>query len=246
MNERAEASPQVYARTAGLLYLLIFITAAASMALQSKLVVSGDAAATAGRITASLLTWRISVAAELVMFACDIPLAVLFYVLLRPIDANLALLAAFFRFAEAVTGGAIVTMHVAPILLLNGSGNFKALDSQALQELALLSIRLYDYGFGIALIPFGLHCAILGYLIYKSTYFPKTLGVLLTIAGVCYVINSFALIVAPSAANFTFVAILVSGFPAELGLCIWLIVCGVNIPKWDAVALRAGASKRPE
>lgn len=238
MTDRAnEASPQTYARAAGVLYLLIFIFAAASMGLQSKLIVPGDAAATVAHISASLQQWRISVAAEIAMFTCDIPLAVIFYILLRPVNANLALLAAFFRFAEAVIGSAIVTLHAAPIILLNGSAYFRSLDAQTLQSLALLAIKLYDYGFGIALVSFGLHCLLLGYLIYRSTYLPKIIGALLAIAGAFYVLNSFALIVAPDAANFTFVAMLITGFPAELGLCLWLIVFGVNVSRWKAVQL---------
>lgn len=238
MTDRAnETSPQTYARVGGVLYLLIFIFAALSMGLQSKLVVPGDAAATVSHISASLLQWRISVAAEMAMFTCDIPLAVIFYILLRPVNANLALLAAFFRFAEAVIGSAIVTLHAAPIVLLNGSAYFKSVDAQTLQSLALLAIKLYDYGFGIALVSFGFHCLLLGYLIYRSTYLPKLLGALLAVAGVCYVLNSFALIVAPGVANYTFIAMLISGFPAELGLCLWLIVFGVNVTKWKAVLL---------
>ena len=238
MTDRGnEASPQTYARVTGVLYLLIFIFAGLSMTLQGKLVVPGDAAATVSHISASLLQWRISVAAEMAMFTCDIPLAVIFYILLRPVNANLALLAAFFRFAEAVIGSAIVTLHAAPIVLLNGSGYFRSLDAQTLQSLAILAIKLYDYGFGIALVSFGFHCLLLGYLIYRSTYLPKIVGALLTIAGVCYVLNSFALIVAPDAANFTFIAMLISGFPAELGLCLWLIIFGVNAARWKAVLL---------
>jgi hypothetical protein len=115
---------------------------------------------------------------------------------------------------------------------LGTAGNLKALEPQYLQALALVSLRLYDYGFGIALIPFGLHCIFLGYLIFRSTYLPKTLGVLMAIAGVCYVVNSFALFVAPALAKLTFIAILVAGFPAELGLCLWLIVMGVNVQRF--------------
>ncbi|HEX3458872.1 MAG TPA: DUF4386 domain-containing protein, partial [Candidatus Baltobacteraceae bacterium] len=138
MTHRAnEASPQTYARVAGVLYLLIFIFAALSMGLQSKLVVPGDAAATVSHISSSLQQWRISVAAEMAMFTCDIPLAAIFYILLRPVNANLALLAAFFRFAEAVIGSAIVTLHAAPMVLLNGSAFFKSLDGQTLQSLAV-------------------------------------------------------------------------------------------------------------
>jgi hypothetical protein len=238
MNDRAaEVSPQVYARVGGWLYLLIFILAAASMGLQSGLVVSGDAAATTNHISASLPQWRLSVAAELAMFSIDIPLALIFYVLLRPVNANLSLLAAFFRFAEAVMGGVFVIWHVMPLVLLSGAGYLKSLGPQQLQTLVLASLKVYDNGFGIALIPFGLSCALLGYLIFRSTYLPKTLGVLMALAGVCYVINTFALILAPGLANATFIAIIVTGFPAELGLTLWLIVFGVSGPKWNAFIL---------
>jgi hypothetical protein len=238
MTDRAaEVSPQVYARVGGWLYLLIFILAGVSMGLQSHLVAAGDAAATSNHILVSQSQWRLSVAAELAMFSCDIPLALIFYVLLRPVNANLALLAAFFRFAEAVMGGVFVIWHVMPIVLLSGAGYLKSVEPQQLQAFVLVSLKAYDYGFGIALIPFGLSCAFLGYLIFQSTYLPKTLGVLMALAGACYVINSFALIVAPGLANATFIAIIVTGFPAELGLTLWLIVFGVNVPKWHSVVL---------
>ncbi|HEX3458057.1 MAG TPA: DUF4386 domain-containing protein, partial [Candidatus Baltobacteraceae bacterium] len=107
--------------------------------------------------------------------------------------------------------------------------------------LAVLAIKLYDYGFGIALVSFGFHCLLLGYLIYRSTYLPKIIGALLAIAGACYVLNSFALIVAPKFADFTFIAMLISGFPAEIGLCLWLILFGVNVTKWKAVLLANNA-----
>jgi hypothetical protein len=207
------------------------------MGLQSHLVAAGDAAATSNHILVSQSQWRLSVAAELAMFSCDIPLALIFYVLLRPVNANLALLAAFFRFAEAVMGGVFVIWHVMPIVLLSGAGYLKSVEPQQLQAFVLVSLKVYDYGFGIALIPFGLSCAFLGYLIFQSTYLPKTLGVLMALAGACYVINSFALIVAPGLANATFIAIIVTGFPAELGLTLWLIVFGVNVPKWNSFML---------
>lgn len=238
MNDRAAGvSPQVYARAGGLLYLVVFIMAAVSMGLQSKLIVPGDAAATAAHIMASQSQWRLSVGAELIMFGCDIPLAVILFVLLRPVNENLALLSALLRFAEAVIGSAIVLLHYAPVMLLAGAAYLNAMEPHQLQASALLSIKLYDYGFGIALIPFGLHCIVLGYLIFRSTYLPKTLGVLMALAGACYVINSFALFVAPGIADATYVAMLIAGFPAELGLCLWLIVMGVNVPKWNAAVL---------
>lgn len=104
-------SPQAYARAGGILYVVIFVMAGISMGLQSRLIVSGDAAATASHILASASQWRLSLAAELVMFGCDIPLALIFYVLLRPVNEPIALLAAFFRFAEAVMGPIAQTLR---------------------------------------------------------------------------------------------------------------------------------------
>ncbi|HEY2474357.1 MAG TPA: DUF4386 domain-containing protein [Candidatus Cybelea sp.] len=233
MNHATEVSPQVYARIGGWLYLLIFIMAVASMLLQSGIVVSGDAAATAAHLTASVNQWRLSIAADLVMFSCDIPLAALFFVLLRPVNAGLSLVSAGFRFAEAVIGLGIVMLYVAPLLLLGGAGYLEPVDPHQLQVLALLSIKAYDYAFGIALIPFGIHCVLLGYLIFKSTYLPKTLGVLMVLAGAAYVINSFALFIAPALTQVTFNAMLITALPAELGICLWLIVFGVNLTRWN-------------
>ncbi len=236
MTERTgQVSPQVYARVGGVLYLLIFVFAGIAMGLQSQLIVSGDAAATATRIMASQMQWRVSVAAELVLFGFDIPLAVIFYVLLRPVNANLALLAAFWRFAEAVMASLTATVHMTPLFLLGGAPYLKTFDAAQLAALAYVSLRLYDYGFGIALIPFGLSCMLLGYLIYKSTYFPKTFGVLMVLAGLAYIANTLALIVAPATANATFIAMLVTGVPAELGFTIWLLVFGVNLERWNLV-----------
>lgn len=114
MADRAvEASPQVYARVGGWLYVVIFVMAGLSMGLESTLIVSGDPAATAHHIVASLSQWRLASAAELVMFACDMALALIFYVLLRPVNAGLALLASLFQFAEAAIGSINVIWHAA-------------------------------------------------------------------------------------------------------------------------------------
>jgi hypothetical protein len=98
---------------------------------------------------------------------------------------------------------------------------------------------LHDYGFGLGLIFFGFECLVVGHLIFRSGYLPKTLGVLMQIAGLCYLANSFALLLAPAFANMLFPAILVPAFIAELSLCLWLIVKGVNVPKWNKRVARS-------
>jgi hypothetical protein len=99
-----------------------------------------------------------------------------------------------------------------------------------LQTLAYLAIRADIYGFGIGLIFFGFACLLYGYLILRSGYFPKVLGVLMAIAGLSYLVNNFLLLLAPKFANIIF---LLPAFIAELSLCLWLIVKGVNMSKWN-------------
>jgi hypothetical protein len=98
---------------------------------------------------------------------------------------------------------------------------------------------LFDYGFGISLVFFSFVCLIFGYLLFRSGCFPKTLGVLMTIAGLSYLTNSFTLILAPTYAG-TILPILVLALIGELSFCLWLIVKGVNLPKWNEKARLAG------
>ena len=95
------------------------------------------------------------------------------------------------------------------------------------------AIRLHGHGFSVGLIFFGFVCLIQGYLIFTSGYFPKILGVLMQSAGLCYLINSVSSLLAPAFATMLFPAILMPAFIAELSLCLWLLVKGVNVPKWE-------------
>jgi hypothetical protein len=199
--------------------------------------VPSDAIATAKNITGSMQLWRIAFAEQVIMYACDAALALIFYAIFKAVDKNLALLAAFFRLGNAFVGGASALANVVPLLVLGGAAYLKSIDPKQLDAAALLSVKLFDYGFDVGLVFFGIHCVVLGYLIYKSGYVPKTLGVLLTIAGLCYLTNSFADFVAPAFAKIIYPAILLPGLPAELGLCLWLIVFGVNVPRWKERAL---------
>ena len=120
-----------------------------------------------------------------------------------------------------------------PWFLLGDANYLKAFEPQQLQALAYLSIKSHGYGFGIGLIFFGCVLLVNGYLIIRSGYFPKAIGVMIQIAGICYLINSFALILAPSLTDILFPAILLPPFIGELSLCLWLIIKGVNLPKWQ-------------
>jgi hypothetical protein len=235
-DHTVETSPQIYARTGGILYLYIIVAGiVGELFVRDKLIVSGDTTATANNIMASQLLWRISVAGELIMLVCSVALALIFYVLLRPVNKNLALLAVFFNLVELAIDAANKLNLFMALFLLGGADYLKAFEPHQLHALAYLSLRLHEYGFGISLIFFGFVCLILGYLLFRSGYFPKTLGVLMTIAGLSYLTNSFTLILAPTYAAMIF-PILVLAFIGETSLCLWLIVKGVNVPKWQEQA----------
>jgi hypothetical protein len=98
--------------------------------------------------------------------------------------------------------------------------------------MASLSLKSHSYGFGLSLVFFGCFCLVIGHLIFKSGYLPKTVGILMQITGVCYLTNSFTLILAPRLANRVFFAIMAPAFAGEASLCLWLLVKGVNLDKW--------------
>jgi hypothetical protein len=234
MAKQTETSPQTLARIGGVLYLLIIVTGLfGEMFVRGKLVVSGDATATASNITASQVLWRVGVAGDLIMHVCDIPLMLIFYVLLRPVHKTLALLGVLFNLVQTAALVAFKLNLLVALFLLGSADYLKALEPRQLNALMYLFIKADGYGFGIGLIFFGCACLVFGYLIRKSGYLPRTIGVLMQIAGVCYLTNSFALLLAPTVADAMFPAILIPAFIGELSFCLWLLVKGVNVPKWE-------------
>jgi len=155
--------------------------------------------------------------------------------LLRPVDKNLALLAVFFNIVELPIEAASKLCLFAALFLSGNADYLKAFEPHQLQALVKISLKLHDYGFGIDLIFFGFACLLYGYLLFRSGYFPRTLGVLMAIAGLSYLTNSFTLVLAPAYAGRTF-PILVLALIGELSLCLWLIVKGVNVQRWKEQA----------
>ena len=233
-NKTAETSPQIYARIGGILYLIIIVAGIfTELFVRDKLIVSGDAIATTNNIMASQLLWRFGIACDLIMHVCDIPLMLIFYLLLKPVNKNLALLTVLFNLVQTAVMVAYKLNLFQTLFLLGSADYLKAFEPHQLSALAYISIRADGYGFGIGLIFFGFECLVLGYLIFKSEYLPKTIGVMMQIAGLCYLINSFALILAPSFANKITPTILIPSLIGELSLCLWLLVKGVNITTWE-------------
>jgi Domain of unknown function (DUF4386) len=235
-----ERSPEFYARLAGVFYLAIIVLGAfGELGVRQALLVSGDPMATANAIAGSPLLWRLGIAGDLLMHVFDIPVIVVLYVLLRPVNRDLAIFATVINIVQTSVLALNKLNLIVPILLISGVDVanapkvFVGFTAEQLQSLSFLAINLHSYGFGIGLIFFGVACLARGVLIYRSGFWPKFLGVLLFIAGIAYLVNSFALIVAPNFAALLFPAILLPPFVGETLLALWMIAKGVNLPQWN-------------
>jgi hypothetical protein len=228
-----KTSPHIYARIGGILYLLIIVGGILLPIFVSvTLVVPSNAVSTAQNIIASPSLWRIGITGDIVIHVLDIPLMVVLYVLLKPINKRLALLAVFFNLIQTAVLVANTLNLVMPMLLL-GDGNYlRVFESDQLYALAYLFVEAYDYGAIIGLIFFGFACLVYGYLLFKSGYFPKPLGVLMTIAGLSYLTNSLTHILVPAYAE-KIGMVLVLALIGELSFCLWLLMKGVNAPEWE-------------
>lgn len=229
---KVESSPQLYARTGGALYLLVIVLGFFAVAVRGRVVVSGNAAGTAANLVSMEPLWRLGIASEFVALVCTVGLAMIYYYLLKPVSKELNLLATMLRLVGIAIQGVAVLNLVEALSPLRSAAYLKAFPPDQLDALASLAIRAHSRGFGLALLVFGWCFLIHGYLIYKSGFLPRVLGIMIQIAGLCYLTNSFALFLAPGFQNRIFPAILLPCFVAEMSLCLWLLIKGVNVEKW--------------
>jgi len=233
-DHTVNSSPKLCARIGGALYLIIIVIGLFGEAfVRDRLIVSGDAAATAANIMSHESLWRFHIAAELFLLICAVALLLILYALLRPVSRDLALLAVFINLVSIGIEAATTMYLLQALFPLGNAGYLKAFTREQLYAMASLSLKSHGYGFSVSLLFFGCFCLIVGYLIFRSGYLPKTIGVLMQIAGLSYLTNSFALILSPAFANRLFPAILLPAFVGEASLCLWLLVKGVNVPKWQ-------------
>ncbi|HSG50119.1 MAG TPA: DUF4386 domain-containing protein [Longimicrobiales bacterium] len=220
------------ARLTGLLYLVIIVCAGFSEGVvRSGLVVAGDAAATAENILASQGLFRLGLVMDLVAFLADAAVAVLLYLLLKPVSRTVSLMAAAFRLvAHPAIGGINLVNHFGALLLLTGEGTLAAFDPGQREALALLAMDAHGYGYLIAGAFFGVHLALLGYLLFRSERFPRVLGVLVGAAAVGYLVESFTIFLLPQYTALATGLVVATAVMGEVSLCLWLLVRGVRRP----------------
>jgi hypothetical protein len=230
----AETSPLVRARVAGALYLFANLFAPFTLLyLPSRFLVRGDAAATASNIIASETLFRLGIVGNLFTFIANIFLALALYQLLKVVNKNMVSLMVIFFLAGVPVAMLNELNQLAVLHLLSGADYLKAYPADQLQALAYLLLRLHSQGLLIAHIFFGLWLFPMGYLVFKSGFIPKIVGVLLVIAGFGYVVQSFA-----SFLGYNVDIILFTGW-GELVLLLWLLIKGVNVEQWKKRALES-------
>ena len=227
-----KSSIQMTARIAAILTLLIVVLAPFSMLyIPTTLVVPGDAAMTANNIMASQSLLRAGMVSDSIVFLIEIVLTALLYVLVKPVDKTLSLAAAFSRLAMTVIQGINLLNHFIVLLLLSGASYLTVFAPDQLQALVLLFLNAHESVVLVWGLFFGLHLLIFSYLVYKSVYLPKFLGIILLVVALCYFIQDFGTMLFPQyKALFTSIGSLAF---LEIVFPLWLLVKGVNIEQWQ-------------
>ena len=236
----AKASPALKARIAGVIYLFCgWAYSFADGSVRGKLVVDGDAAATAHNIMAHMPLYQLGFAADLFSVVCYITVTLLLYDLFRPVDRSISLLAAFFSFGGCIVQAVSSLFHLAPLFVLGGAPYLNAFKPEQLQSLALLLLNLRAQSTNIYMVFFGCYCILIGYLILRSTFMPRIIGAFMAIAGVGYLT-----FLSPPIAHSLFPHVLMpAGALGEGSLILWLLIFGVNARRWKQQASAAGSGE---
>jgi len=229
-------SPRQKARITGVFYLLTVLTGIFAQGFVSeRLIVSGDAAATATNILAHASLFQLGFAVYMVEMACQMVFIALFYELLKPVNRSVSLVAAFLGLAGCTIKTFSRVFYLAPLFILERTGNLSAFNREQQQTLALLLLKVNDHGAAMALIFFGFYAVLTGYLIFRSTFLPRFLGVLSVLGGVGWLTFLY-----PPLGFDLFLYLAAFGLLGTVALILWLLILGVNEERWkeqaDAVA----------
>ncbi len=228
-------SPQLLARLAGVFFLLTIVSGVIAQGfISERLIDFGDAAATANNILANKGQFQIGFTIYLIEMACQVTTAMLFYRLLRPVNCTLALLMLLFEFTGIVIKTFARVFFITPLWVLDGPAALSGLDTGQLQSFSLVLLKVNDFGAATALAFFGFSTLLTGYLVFRSTYLPRWLGVLGMIAGLGWL----TFIYPPLGYRF-FIFAALFGLLAAAAKIFWLIAFGVDEEKFRAVEAAA-------
>lgn len=229
------ASPRAKARIVGVLYLLTLLAGViAQLYVSDRLVSDGDAAATAANILTHRNRFEFGFTVYLIEMACQVAMTALLYELLKPAGRSVSLVAA----CLSLVGCVIKTMgrlfFLAPLFLLGGAHYLAVFTGDQLQALALFFLKVNSHAAGIGLAFFGLYAVLKGYLIVRSTFLPRILGLLSVIAGV-----GLLTFLSPTLGPRLFAYLAILGLVGALPQIVWLLVVGVDEQRWKIQAAAA-------
>jgi len=238
MKERvAAASPRTLARISGVFQGLEGLTATFGQVIVTRrLVVFSSAAVTAANILAHERLYWVGFASSIIGVVCHIVWALLIYDLFKAVNRRIALLALLVVLVGCSIQAITVVFYIAPLPILNGTGYLNAFTTEQLQALSLMLLRLSGHAFNTYLVFFGLWCVMTGCLIFRSSFMPRVLGVLLMVSGL-----GWCTYVAPTLATRIFPIIAGASALGEFPLLLWMLVMGVNSQRWIQ---QAGVAER--
>jgi hypothetical protein len=240
MNSITGASPRQLARTAGALYLINIVFGAFALGVIPAILIVPSAAATAHNIQAHELLYRLGLAAHVVVTVTNIPMAVIFYDLLKVVNRRLALLDVFFTLVATSVETAGILGQFTPLALLGSSRYTHALPPAQLHALAYLPGDLSTTSYSIYGVFYGFDALCIAYLVLKSTFLPSAIGILMAIDGLAaYLTYGFADLLAPGSAAHLAPWIQLPTIIGEGSLCLWLLVVGVDTQRWTEQARAA-------
>lgn len=227
---------QRLARIGGWLYLLLIALGfCAEMFVRAKIIQGSDAAATSARLIDMETLWRGGILAEITAFLSVTILSAIYFILFRPVNPLLNLIAAFLRIVAIAIQSVALMQLVAALYPLGSAPYLHAFTAGQLQAMSFLAIRSFNNGYSLALLFFGFCFLFHGQLIARSGFLPRTLGRMIQVSGLCYFSFGVLSFASPASANHAFPFLSLPAFIGEFSLCMWLIIKGVDSQKWHAL-----------